>query len=172
MAFVQSASIDVRVCEADCSVHLACSRLTQTLTVSKSGTELRFGVFDTAPATDNLVMMTFRNTSLDLFSQFYILQNLSTFFNFSLDAMYDRGANYESESHRPTIRALLIVAYSVIIVISLFGNVVVCHVVIKNKRMHSVTSLFIMNLAIADILITLLNTPFTLISLHEFHLFT
>ncbi|KAK7164262.1 hypothetical protein R3I94_002854 [Phoxinus phoxinus] len=77
--------------------------------------------------------------------------------------MYERGANYESESHRPTIRALLVVSYSVIIVISLFGNVVVCHVVIKNKRMHSVTSLFIMNLAIADILITLLNTPFTLV---------
>jgi len=80
-----------------------------------------------------------------------------------LDAM--RGSNYESESHRPTIRALLVVSYSVIIFISLFGNVVVCHVVIKNKRMHSVTSLFIMNLAIADILITLLNTPFTLVSL-------
>lgn len=136
--------------------------------MSKSGSELRFGVFDTASATKILVMMTFRNTSLDLFSQFYIFQNLSTFFNFSLDAMYDRGANYESESHRPTIRALLIVAYSVIIVISLFGNVVVCHVVIKNKRMHSVTSLFIMNLAIADILITLLNTPFTLVSYTSF----
>ncbi|KAI7813310.1 G-protein coupled receptor 83 [Triplophysa rosa] len=108
--------------------------------------------------------MTFRNTSVDLFSQFYILQNFSTFFNFSLvDAIYDRAASSESESHRPTIRALLIIAYSVIIIISLFGNVVVCHVVVKNKRMHSVTSLFIMNLAIADILITLLNTPFTLV---------
>ncbi|XP_056601889.1 G-protein coupled receptor 83 [Triplophysa dalaica] len=108
--------------------------------------------------------MTFRNTSVDLFSQFYILQNFSTFFNFSLvDAIYDRAASSESESHRPTIRALLILAYSVIIIISLFGNVVVCHVVVKNKRMHSVTSLFIMNLAIADILITLLNTPFTLV---------
>uniref|UniRef100_A0A672L2L2 G protein-coupled receptor 83 n=1 Tax=Sinocyclocheilus grahami TaxID=75366 RepID=A0A672L2L2_SINGR len=115
--------------------------------------------------------MTFRNTSLDLFSQFYIFQNFSMYFNFSLDAMYDRGANYESESHRPTIRALLVVAYSVIIIISLFGNVVVCHVVIKNKRMHSVTSLFIMNLAIADILITLLNTPFTLVSVYKLHLF-
>uniref|UniRef100_A0A673L5C2 Probable G-protein coupled receptor 83 n=1 Tax=Sinocyclocheilus rhinocerous TaxID=307959 RepID=A0A673L5C2_9TELE len=111
----------------------------------------------------NLVTMTFTNTSVDLFLQFFILQNFSMYFNFSLDAMYDRGANYESESHRPTIRALLVVAYSVIIIISLFGNVVVCHVVIKNKRMHSVTSLFIMNLAIADILITLLNTPFTLV---------
>ncbi|XP_051981685.1 G-protein coupled receptor 83 [Xyrauchen texanus] len=108
--------------------------------------------------------MTFGNTSVDLFSQFYVLQNFSAFFNLSLvDVMYNRGANYEPESHKTTIKALLIVAYSVIIIISLFGNVVVCHVVIKNKRMHSVTSLFIMNLAIADILITLLNTPFTLV---------
>uniref|UniRef100_A0A8B9K164 G protein-coupled receptor 83 n=1 Tax=Astyanax mexicanus TaxID=7994 RepID=A0A8B9K164_ASTMX len=68
--------------------------------------------------------------------------------------------------HAATVKALLVVAYSVIIVISLFGNTLVCHVVMKNKRMHSATSLFIVNLAIADILITLLNTPFTLVILH------
>ncbi|XP_051521637.1 G-protein coupled receptor 83-like [Myxocyprinus asiaticus] len=67
------------------------------------------------------------------------------------------------ESQHATVKALLIFAYSVIIIISLFGNILVCHVVIKNKRMHSATSLFIVNLAIADILITLLNTPFTLV---------
>ncbi|XP_028656341.1 G-protein coupled receptor 83-like [Erpetoichthys calabaricus] len=70
---------------------------------------------------------------------------------------------YGIESQNPTVKALLIVAYSFIIVISLFGNTLVCHVVMKNKRMHSATSLFIVNLAIADILITLLNTPFTLV---------
>lgn len=70
---------------------------------------------------------------------------------------------YGAESQNPTVKALLIVAYSFIIVFSLFGNVLVCHVVIKNKRMHSATSLFIVNLAVADILITLLNTPFTLV---------
>ncbi|XP_015197116.1 G-protein coupled receptor 83 isoform X2 [Lepisosteus oculatus] len=70
---------------------------------------------------------------------------------------------YGAESQNPTIKALLIIAYSFIIVISLFGNILVCHVVIKNKRMHSATSLFILNLAISDILITLLNTPFTLV---------
>ncbi|KAM5180187.1 G-protein coupled receptor 83 [Mantella aurantiaca] len=69
---------------------------------------------------------------------------------------------YGTESQNPMVKALLIVAYSFIIVFSLFGNVLVCHVVIKNKRMHSATSLFIVNLAVADILITLLNTPFTL----------
>lgn len=73
------------------------------------------------------------------------------------------------ESQHSTVKALLIFSYSVIIVISLFGNILVCHVVIKNKRMHSATSLFIVNLAIADILITLLNTPFTLVCLHFIH---
>ncbi|XP_048815213.1 G-protein coupled receptor 83-like [Lagopus muta] len=72
-------------------------------------------------------------------------------------------ARYEPESQKPTVKALLIVAYSVIIIMSLFGNVLVCHVVLKNKRMHSATSLFIVNLAVSDIMITLLNTPFTLV---------
>ncbi|XP_062393449.1 G-protein coupled receptor 83 [Sardina pilchardus] len=106
--------------------------------------------------------MDFINNSSGYFSQIYVILNHSTFWNFSLHE-YDTGAKDETESESPTMKALLIVAYSVIIVISLFGNSVVCHVVIKNKRMHSVTSLFIMNLAIADLMITLLNTPFTLV---------
>uniref|UniRef100_A0A8C5I7X3 G-protein coupled receptors family 1 profile domain-containing protein n=1 Tax=Junco hyemalis TaxID=40217 RepID=A0A8C5I7X3_JUNHY len=75
-------------------------------------------------------------------------------------------AKYEPESQKRTVKALLIVAYSVIIVMSLFGNMLVCHVVLKNKRMHSATSLFIVNLAVSDIMITLLNTPFTLVILN------
>ncbi|XP_056136482.1 G-protein coupled receptor 83 [Lampris incognitus] len=70
---------------------------------------------------------------------------------------------YGGESHTGTIKALLIAAYCLIIVVSLFGNTLVCHVVMKNKRMQSATSLFIVNLAVADILITVLNTPFTLV---------
>uniref|UniRef100_H3D9K1 G protein-coupled receptor 83 n=1 Tax=Tetraodon nigroviridis TaxID=99883 RepID=H3D9K1_TETNG len=60
------------------------------------------------------------------------------------------------------VKALLVAAYSLIIVVSLFGNTLVCHVVVKNKRAQSATSLFI-NLAVADIFITVLNTPFTLV---------
>uniref|UniRef100_A0A4W4EIP9 G protein-coupled receptor 83 n=1 Tax=Electrophorus electricus TaxID=8005 RepID=A0A4W4EIP9_ELEEL len=104
------------------------------------------------------------NVSAGVLSHFYALANFSTFWNFSLDdGAYGDEAQTPAESQRPAVKALLVVAYSVIISISLFGNAVVCHVVITNKRMHSVTSLFIMNLAIADILITLLNTPFTLV---------
>ncbi|XP_076585765.1 G-protein coupled receptor 83 [Chaetodon auriga] len=67
------------------------------------------------------------------------------------------------ESQDGSVKALLVAAYSLIIVISLFGNTLVCHVVMKNKRTQSATSLFIMNLAVADIFITVLNTPFTLV---------
>ncbi|KAI5616957.1 putative G-protein coupled receptor 83 [Silurus asotus] len=68
-----------------------------------------------------------------------------------------------SEREHAAVRALLIFSYSLIIIMSLFGNVLVCHVVMKNKRSRSATSLFIANLAVADIFITLLNTPFTLV---------
>lgn len=67
------------------------------------------------------------------------------------------------ESQVGSVKTLLVAAYSLIIVLSLFGNALVCHVVVKNKRSQSATSLFIMNLAVADIFITVLNTPFTLV---------
>lgn len=67
------------------------------------------------------------------------------------------------ESQGGGVKALLVAAYSLIIVVSLFGNILVCHVVVKNKRTQSATSLFIMNLAVADVFITVLNTPFTLV---------
>ncbi|XP_060688042.1 G-protein coupled receptor 83-like [Hemiscyllium ocellatum] len=101
-------------------------------------------------------------------SALYDLSNGSSLFNWGNLTIEDWGifsnqSKYEAESQNPTVKALLIVAYSVIIVISLFGNVLVCQVVVKNKRMHSATSLFVVNLAVADIMITLLNTPFTLV---------
>ncbi|XP_040927636.1 galanin receptor type 2 isoform X2 [Betta splendens] len=77
----------------------------------------------------------------------------------SLASRKRRGGEWQDGS----VKALLVAAYSLIIVVSLFGNTLVCHVVVKNKRTQSATSLFIMNLAVADIFITVLNTPFTLV---------
>ncbi|XP_020387390.1 G-protein coupled receptor 83-like [Rhincodon typus] len=110
--------------------------------------------------TDNLL-----NSSLP---ETFVLSNRSIFLpwgNFTLDdwESFVDSAKYEAESQNANVKSLLIVAYSIIIVISLFGNILVCQVVVKNKRMHSATSLFIVNLAGADIMITLLNTPFTLV---------
>uniref|UniRef100_A0A8V5FVV2 G-protein coupled receptor 83 n=1 Tax=Melopsittacus undulatus TaxID=13146 RepID=A0A8V5FVV2_MELUD len=100
----------------------------------------------------------------------FVIQNISGFFSWDNDSLAEwqsfvGRSRYGAESQSITVKALLVAAYSVIIVFSLFGNVLVCHVVIKTKRMHSATSLFIVNLAVADIMITLLNTPFTLVRL-------
>ncbi|NWI32606.1 GPR83 protein, partial [Sula dactylatra] len=97
----------------------------------------------------------------------FVTPNISGFFFWDNDSLADwqsfvGRSRYGAESQSITVKALLVAAYSFIIVFSLFGNVLVCHVVVKTKRMHSATSLFIVNLAVADIMITLLNTPFTL----------
>ncbi|NXU08641.1 GPR83 protein, partial [Pardalotus punctatus] len=97
----------------------------------------------------------------------FAIPNVSGFFSWDNDSLADwqsfvDRSRYGAESQSITVKALLIAAYSFIIVFSLFGNVLVCHVVIKTKRVYSATSLFIVNLAVADIMITLLNTPFTL----------
>ncbi|XP_056394569.1 G-protein coupled receptor 83-like isoform X2 [Hyla sarda] len=113
----------------------------------------------------------FRRTDLvnssDIFSAFYGFTNISSLFNGGLNiddiGDFENNTKYEAESQSSTVKAMLIVAYSVIFIISLFGNILVCHVVIKNKRIQSATSLFIVNLAVADLMITLLNTPFTLV---------
>jgi len=56
--------------------------------------------------------------------------------------------------------ALLCTAYLVIFSVSLFANTLVCHVIRRHRRLHSVTNVFIANLAVSDIFITLVNIPF------------
>lgn len=100
-------------------------------------------------------------------STLFPLHNRSSFhedLDVSRPGDFESDTGYKEESQSQMVKALLIVAYSVVICISLLGNLVVCHVVVKNKRMPSATSLFIVNLAAVDIMITLLNTPFTLVS--------
>lgn len=61
-------------------------------------------------------------------------------------------------------KIVLTFAYAVIIMISLFGNSLVCQVFVKHKEIKKSTGLLIFNLAISDILIILLNSPFALVS--------
>lgn len=51
--------------------------------------------------------------------------------------------------------------YSTIFIIGVFGNVLVCYVVFRNRAMQTVTNLFITNLALSDILLCLLAVPIT-----------
>ena len=55
-------------------------------------------------------------------------------------------------------------AYSVVCLSGIIGNSLVVCVVYRNTRMHSITNYFIVNLAIADILVCCFCLPITLLS--------
>ena len=59
--------------------------------------------------------------------------------------------------------AAIYTAYSVIFIVSLLANSLVCYVIVKNKRFRSVTYAFIANLSASDLTITVFNIPFNLI---------
>lgn len=56
------------------------------------------------------------------------------------------------------------IAYTVIFLFALFGNLCVIAVVWRNRRMHNVTNFFIVNLAVADILVAVFVVPITLLT--------
>ncbi|XP_054289830.1 prolactin-releasing peptide receptor-like isoform X2 [Macrosteles quadrilineatus] len=59
------------------------------------------------------------------------------------------------------VQGVFCLLYTTIFVLGLFGNVLVCYVVARNKAMHTVTNCFITNLALSDILLCVLAVPFT-----------
>ncbi|CAG9854101.1 unnamed protein product [Phyllotreta striolata] len=60
-----------------------------------------------------------------------------------------------------TVQVAFFMVYTTIFVMGIFGNVLVCYVVFRNKAMQTVTNLFITNLALSDILLCVLAVPFT-----------
>lgn len=72
-----------------------------------------------------------------------------------------------SEEHSRLTIIILGTLYSLIFFIGVTGNSLVVYVVCVKKSMQSVTNLFIMNLALSDILMCLLAVPFTPISFFQ-----
>ncbi|XP_058153231.1 neuropeptide FF receptor 2 [Dasypus novemcinctus] len=65
--------------------------------------------------------------------------------------------------HQPQVAAIFIISYFLIFFLCMVGNTVVCFIVIRNKDMHTVTNLFILNLAISDLLVGIFCMPITLL---------
>lgn len=59
------------------------------------------------------------------------------------------------------IQSAFYALYATIFILGIFGNVLVCYVVFRNRAMQTVTNLFITNLALSDILLCVLAVPFT-----------
>lgn len=60
---------------------------------------------------------------------------------------------------------LIYVMYGVILLAALLGNSLVLHTVTANRKMHTVTNLFIANLAVGDLLIMVFCVPFSVASI-------
>lgn len=58
-------------------------------------------------------------------------------------------------------KIFLYLVYACIFTIGLIGNILVCYVIFRQSSMHSVTYIYIANLALVDILICLFAVPFT-----------
>ncbi|XP_025893554.1 cholecystokinin receptor type A [Nothoprocta perdicaria] len=67
---------------------------------------------------------------------------------------------YPSKDLHQTIRILL---YALIFLLSVLGNILVITVLIRNKRMRTVTNTFLLSLAVSDLMLCLFCMPFTLI---------
>ncbi|KAM8910029.1 neuropeptide Y receptor Y7 isoform 2-T2 [Spinachia spinachia] len=81
--------------------------------------------------------------------------------------------NDSTGSHQPgfhaditkhlAVQIILITAYSLIILLGLLGNTLVVYMIIRYRKMRTVTNFFIANLALADLLVDTLCLPFTLV---------
>ncbi|XP_060114299.1 orexin receptor type 2 isoform X2 [Heteronotia binoei] len=58
---------------------------------------------------------------------------------------------------------LLIAGYIIVFLVALIGNILVCVAVWKNHHMQTVTNYFIVNLSLADVLVTITCLPATLV---------
>lgn len=66
--------------------------------------------------------------------------------------------------HSPAMTAVYCFAYTMVFLVGLVGNLLVVSVVCRSPRMRNVTNYFIVNLAVADILVLVFCLPATLLS--------
>lgn len=65
----------------------------------------------------------------------------------------------------PLFQSCVYFMYSLVFLVALLGNGLVCFVVQTSPRMKTVTNYFIVNLAVGDILMTLFCVPFSFVSM-------
>ncbi|XP_046871927.1 neuropeptide FF receptor 2a [Hypomesus transpacificus] len=97
----------------------------------------------------NITFVYDNKTLTDTFKERLILKSNITYVGFYL--------------HQPSIAAIFIVSYLLIFLVCMVGNGVVCFLVLRSKNMRTVTNLFILNLAVSDLLVGIFCMPTTLL---------
>lgn len=72
--------------------------------------------------------------------------------------------NYEDYWRQKMTRNVIIICfYCTIVLVSLFGNLLVCYVIFKKKRMRTETNILMANLTVSDVMMTVINIPFNVV---------
>ncbi|XP_078576592.1 neuropeptide FF receptor 1-like [Branchiostoma floridae x Branchiostoma japonicum] len=66
--------------------------------------------------------------------------------------------------HDLAVSLVFICSYAMVCLLCVVGNVTVCCLVAQNRKLHTVTNFFILNLAVADLMIAIFCMPITLVS--------
>ncbi|XP_064162985.1 neuropeptide FF receptor 2-like [Anguilla rostrata] len=65
--------------------------------------------------------------------------------------------------HKLSVAAVYIISYLLIFLVCMVGNGVVCFTILRSKNMRTVTNVFILNLAVSDLLVGIFCMPTTLV---------
>ncbi|XP_052224717.1 cholecystokinin receptor-like [Dreissena polymorpha] len=84
--------------------------------------------------------------------------------NKTLTEMVNNKTNLNEKIYTSFSAELNITLYSVIFILSVCGNSLVIITLIKNKKMRTITNLFLVNLAISDLMLSVLCMPFSLVA--------
>lgn len=106
---------------------------------------------ETFTVRDMLVNSTDLNKILCTYER--ILKNIS-------DCESEENSSPEPKDINQTVR---IVLYSLIFLLSVVGNSLIIAVLVRNRRMRTVTNLFLLSLSVSDLMVSLVCIPFTLI---------
>ncbi|XP_074647741.1 neuromedin-K receptor-like isoform X2 [Tubulanus polymorphus] len=85
-----------------------------------------------------------------------ILANITT----NITVNESKSGNATLYNVTPGIVALLAVLYGTISLLAILGNGAVMWVILRNRKMQTVTNMFIANMALADVLIAMISIPF------------
>lgn len=76
---------------------------------------------------------------------------------------FEEDVYYPLVKHPLHVIIILSLAYGIAFLFAVVGNCFVIAVVLKYPWMRTVTNYFVVNLAVADLLIAIFNVPFTLV---------
>lgn len=92
-----------------------------------------------------------------------VFENLSS--NVNLSFNMSNTLNNLNHQSWITTASRIIPLYSVIFLLAVIGNSLVILTLVQNKRMRTITNLFLLNLAVSDLFLGVFCMPFTLVGM-------